>query len=444
VSSSFRGFWRRRVVLLDEFTSDPPAGFLKAERYVNVGSPSGLDMNTTSERTQPRANYSSFDLCQVRFRDGVLLEDLGYQDVGRYAMQRCMFIHPDMLTPKYLLDTCYSVEAAVAVAPTASGRTVLVLDGECFIKLAYLEYLGRLIRHIRKEMVLSACEVTQQLIAALRSGNCNNALGILREDCGRVAYVPPRMLGNARDVPLNESGCYEWGVLFRDARPYPYREEGESMIPFFALLSQEYSPVTKSPLLIQDKPLLIQLFERQGRPMPVFLLESILFPLFNSYFDALLLAGVALEAHAQNMLVTIDQACVVRRIICRDFESAGRDVPVMKTLGIDYVRHGDYKCNDIRPCEPGQKYPKYYINHSFMFDFKLGEYLVTPLIDLAHRFYPFDQGALIAKIKEFNRQFVERLPDGFFPQDWCRYENVNWDQEGRAREYIWQDHPKYR
>lgn len=251
------------------------------------------------------------------------------------------------------------------------------------------------------------------------------------------------MLGNIPKLPRSESGVYEWSVLFRDATPYPHRES-EAMIPFFSLLSDEYSPVSKSPLPIQDKPLLIQLFERQGHSIEKFLFESILCPLFNSYFDALLLAGVELEAHAQNMLVTIGQDGAVKRIVCRDFESAGRDVPIMESLGMAYVRHGDYKCNDVGPCEPGEKYPKYYINHSFMFDFKLGEYLVTPLIELAHQHYPFEREALLARIKGFNRQFIERLPDGFFPPDWCSYEKVNWDQEERAREYIWQNNPKYR
>ncbi len=432
-------------MLLDEFMDNPREAYLKAERYVNVGSPSGFtDANTTSERTQPRSSYSSFDLCQVRFRDGVLLEDVGCRDDGRYAMQGCMFIHPDMLTPRYLPDASYSIQAMTAVAPTASGRTVLSLDGGFFIKLAYLDYLGRLIRHIRKEMVLSACEVTQQLVTALRSGKCNSAFGILREDCGRVAYVPRGMLSETVDAPLDENGCYEWSVLFRDARPYPHSEVREAMIPFFALLSQEYSPALKSPLLVQDKPLLIQLFERQGRPMPTFLLETILYPLFNTYFDALLLAGVELEAHAQNMLLTIDEGGAIGRIVCRDFESAARDVPLMEWLGIDYVRHGDYKCNNIGPCEPGQKYPKYHINHSFMFDFKLGEYVVTPLIEMAQRYHPFDQDDLVKRIREFNAQFIERLPEGFFPPDWCHYEDVNWDKEVRAREYIWQSNPKYR
>lgn len=430
-------------MLLDEFIHAPLSAYIKAERYVNEGSPSGNTKNTTSERTQPRSRYPSFDLVQVRFADGVVLEDLGRPDASLYA-RGSMFIHPDMLELTHLPHTSYSVEGLVPVAPTASGRTVLTLDGQRFIKLAYLGYLGRLVRHIRRDMVVSACEVTRQLMGALHSGRCNPAFSILREDGGRIASIPRDMLSESIEVPINDAGFYEWGVLFRDARPYPYSEEREAMIPFFALVSKEYSPVLSSVLPDQDKPLLIQLFERQERPMQAFLLESILYPLFSTYFDALLYGGVELEAHAQNMLLTIDQGGAVRRIVCRDLESAGRDAPLMEWLGIENAGQSAYKCNYIAPCEPGQKYPKYHINHSFMFDFKLGEYLVTPLIDVAHEYHRFDRDALVRRIKEFNAQFIERLPDGFFPPDWCWYENINWDKEGRTREYIWQDGPKYR
>jgi hypothetical protein len=434
------------VVLLEEFMKDPWTAYIKAERYVNGGSRSGLSQAyTTSERTQPRSSYPSFELSEVRFGKDVVLEDFGGK-CSSYVKDGCMFVHPDMLEPPYFpINGSYSIEETITVAPTASGRTVLVLGKEYFVKLAYLSYLGRLVRHTSRELVLSACEVTKQLMVALHTNRLNPAFSILREDCGRVAHIPIAHFGHTAPVlPINESGCYEWGVLFRESRPFPPVEEREILVPFFALFSQEFSPTTGLPVSPQDKPLLIQLFEKQNRSIQDFLLNDILFPLFNTYFDALLFAGVELEAHSQNMLLTIDSRYAAKRIVCRDLESAGRDLPVMEHMGIDYMRHGSYKFNTILPRESGQKYPKYYINHSFMFDFKLGEYLVTPLIELANQYYPFDRDALIKMIKEFNRQFIDKLPSGFFPPDWCSYENINWDREGRAREYIWQDDPKYR
>lgn len=433
-------------MLLEEFVTDPQAAFLKAERYVNGGSLSGLSqVYTTSERTRPRSRTPSFDLSEVRFGNAVVLEDIE-DTCSRYVMDGCMFVHPDMLQPKYFPnDGAYSLARTIAVAPTASGRTVLALGKGYFVKLAYLEYLGRLVRHINREMVLSACEVTKQLVLALQSRKVTPAFSVLREGPGRVAHIPISKLGNeTASLPTNANGCYEWGVLFREFRPFPHMEECEFLIPFFALFSEEVDPVTGNVAAVQDKPLLIQLFEKQSKSIEDFLLRDIFYPLFNTYFDALVFAGVELEAHAQNMLLTIDAEYAVKRIVCRDFESAGRDVPLMEHMGIDYAMHGSYKCNTIRPQEPGQKYARYFLNHSFMFDFKLGEYLVTPLIELANRYHPFDGAALTKRIREFNRQFIDRLPVGFFPPDWCYYENINWDREGRAREYIWRDNPKYR
>ena len=124
--------------------------------------------------------------------------------------------------------------------------------------------------------------------------------------------------------------------------------------------------------------------------------------------------------------------------------AAYKHVPLMEYMGIDHVKYGDYKFNTIKPIESKQKYPKYYINHSFMFDYKLGEYLISPLINLAHEHIPFVRKRLISQIKDFNRQFIRKLPDDFFPPDWCHYANVNWTEEKKTRVYIWQDDPKYR
>jgi len=421
-------------------------GYINAERYLNNGSPSGFsDTHTTSAYTHPKSATPSFKLKNIRFEPNILVETIGRLNT-KYGDDGCIFIHPDIIsTGELLKNIIYSVEGELLVAPTASGRTVLALEDKYFIKLAYPTYLGRLVRHMSGEIVRSAFEVTKQLVAALETKKPNSAFSILREDFGRVAHVPTaNSTYNGIPLPLNANGYYELGVLFRELEPFPYIDEEEYLVPFFALFAQEHDPVTQLPAVRQDKPLLIQLFEKQDKSMHDFLLNDILFPLFNTYFDALIYAGVELEAHAQNMLLTIDKDCKVKRIVCRDLESAGRDVPVMEYMGIEHTKHGDYKYNIIGSTEPGQKYPKYYINHSFMFDFKLGEYLVTPIIDLAQTYGSLDRSRLENEIKEFNHQFINKLPSGFFPPDWCHYENVNWSQERKERTYIWQDNPKYR
>lgn len=433
-------------MLLSEFIDGSRNGYIKAERYLNNGSPSGFsEINTTSENTSPRSLAPSFNLKQIKFTNDIFIEDFG-EYRNNYVKEGCIFIHPDMLNSEGLIyNLNYFIEDELAVTPTASGRTVLALDKNYFIKLTYIGYLGRLIRHMSSEIIRSAYEVNKQLIVAAKTKKINDAFSFLREDFGRVAHIPINNL-TSKDIelPLNSRGCYEWGVIFREFDPFPYIQEEEFFIPFFALFGKEYDPVTKKNLINQDKPLLIQLFEHQNKSIVDFLLYDILYPIFNTYFDALIFAGVELEIHAQNLLLTINKKYDVKRVVYRDLESAARDVPLMEYMGIDYVKTGEYKFNIIKQVEIGQKYPKYYVDHSFMFDFKLGEYLITPLIELAHKYYSFDHNSIIIKIKEFNRQFIEKLPNDFYPPDWCSYENINWDLEKRKREYIWHDNPKYR
>lgn len=431
---------------LKEFLDGSNNGYIKAERYLNDGSPSGFSaLNTTSEYTRPKALAPSFNLKLIKFNQDILIEDFG-EYKSSYIKKDCIYIHPDMLdSNELIINISHSVENEIIVAPTASGRTVLPLGKNYFIKLAYIGYLGRIVRHMSGEIIRSACEVTKQLIVATKTKKINSAFSFLREDFGRVAHIPmSNLTSKTIKLPSNNRGCYEWGVLFREFKPFPYIQEDEFLIPFFSLFSKEYDPATGKPITCQDKPLLIQLFENQNKSIEDFLLYDILFPLFNTYFDALIHAGIELEAHAQNMLLTINNENIIKRIVCRDLESAGRDVPVMEYMGIDYVKNGNYKYNVIKPTEIGQKYPKYYINHSFMFDFKLGEYIVTPLIKLAHKYASIDHMSMINKIKEFNRQFIEKLPNDFFPPDWCHYDNINWELEKKTREYVWQDNPKYR
>jgi len=372
------------------------------------------------------------------------MEDVGVWKAARLP-SHCMFIHPDMLCPGAVLGNCpYSVVHELPVSPTSSGRTVFALDDEYFIKLAYPGYLGRAVRHMNSEVARAACAVTEQLAVAMRSEMFNRAFSILREDCGRVLHIPQHLLNKATvDLPVNGMGCYEWGVIFRDFRPFPYLEEEEYLIPGFALFGREFDPHAHKIKEPQDKPLLIQLFEHQRKAMDEFLLESILFPLFHSYFDALLLAGVELEAHAQNILFTVGRDFSVKRVVYRDMESAGRDVPLMRLLGMDVTGKG-YKENAIAPALPGDRYAQYCTTHSFMFDFKLGEYLVTPLINVAYAHTQFDKQSLKERIRAFNMQFIHKLPHKFFPQEWCYYDRINWRQTNRRRVYTWQQGPQYR
>ncbi len=415
---------------LKEYIECPLNAYLKCERYINDGSPS-KNNSTTSENTAPKSSNKDFTLKLIEFSNDIIIEDLGHNISN--IPSKAIYIHPDMLNTNILKEQSYIVLGETVVEPTSSGRTVLSKSTVpiSFIKLAYPKCLGRLTRHMGKEKILSACEVTDRLIDAIDNNQMNPKFALLKEHSGRIAHIP------IHDY------LYEWGMIIREYTPYPYINHEEFMMPFFSLFSSEYNPFREKT---DDShvPFLKQFYDNQSKDANTFLLNDIIFPLYDCYFDALLKTGIELEAHAQNMLLSFDNNFKIQRIICRDLESAGRDVTLMERLGINYDLNIKYKCNQLLSKDINEKYAKWYINHSFMFDFKLGEYIITPLLSCASKCIPgVNVEELVKNIKEYNQQYIVQLPD-FFPLDWCYYSNENFEKTGNKKVYIWENNPKYR
>ena len=418
-------------MLLSEYYNNNLSSYMKAERYVNSGSPSGFsEINTTSESTKPKSGTKEFDVLEIKFSEDVHTEDFG--SISNYIelYQNSMLVHMDLLESSLLANEKFDIVRRIPVEPTSSGRTVLMKNKRpCFIKMAYPDFLGRVRRHMRKEHVLSAMEVSSRLQKAVDDQLIGVPFAFLRENAGRVIRLP-------------KSG-YEWGVIFREYIPYPFVDMKEFYIPFFSLFGYEVDPMTGKEKCNKDPSLLYQLYEKQTDSPEEFLLNKIIFPLCKVYFDVLLKTGIELEAHAQNMLLTVDEKFQIQRIVCRDLESAGRDVTLMQRQEIQYNLDNMYKCNMLMD-EIYDKYPKWYINHSFMFDFKLGEYILTPMLECAKEcFENVNIEEMQRRIKMFNQQFVKQLPD-FFPSEWCYYENINFEEKGLERKYIWLSNPKCR
>ncbi len=418
-------------MLLSEYNNDNLSTYLKAERYVNSGSPSGFsEINTTSESTKPKSSTKEFDIVEIKFCEDAHVEDFGSISDYMDLYSNSMLVHIDLLESPFLQNEKFAIVRRITVEPTSSGRTVLVKNSKpYFIKMAYPAFLGRVTRHMRKEHLLSAMEVSSRLQRAVDDALIDAPFAFFRENAGRVIRLP-------------KSG-YEWGVIFREYVTYPFVDIQEYYIPFFSLFGHEVDPINGKEKCKMDPPLLYQLYEKQINSPKVFLLNKIIFPLCRVYFEILLKTGIELEAHAQNMLLTVDEEFQIQRIICRDLESAGRDVTLMQRRGISYNLDNTYKCN-LRMDEIYDRYPKWYINHSFMFDFKLGEYILTPLLKCAKEcFEDVNIEDMQGEIKAFNQQFINQLTD-FFPAEWCCYENINFEENGLKREYIWHSNPKYR
>lgn len=434
----------KEYALIDEYIKGYPNSMAYVERYLNDGSDSGFSVNTTYRSTSPKYGKRMFYLKNIVINS----EDktINFGDVDKYLQTGEICVHPDIFRP----NANNKSHRGVSVSPTASGRTLMHIDNNkfFFFKVAYTRCLGRLTRHLGANKIKSAVEVTNLLINAVKAGQVNSKFAFLREDKGRVVLLNEKNLFIKNLSPSEYvEKAYEYGVIIREGKPYPYIDKKEYLIPCFALFSKEYYPITGELIGSANtcEPMLIQLYKKQSKAMMNFVLEDIVYPIYNTYFDALIYAGIELEAHAQNMLLSIDENGQVLRIVCRDLESAGRDIPLMDYFHIRNKEQVSYKRNELLPKQEKQKYAQYYITHSFMFDFKLGEYLVSKILKVAETYSAsFSMQKAQEKIKEFNKKFIERLPKDFFPPDWCDYEKVNYEKTKKPRVYKWHDNPKFR
>jgi len=123
----------------------------------------------------------------------------------------------------------------------------------------------------------------------------------------------------------------------------------------------------------------------------------------------------------------------------RDLESIDKDLTMMDALKIIH----DFKCYPYKCIEAGQY--NYAIKHSFMFDFKLGESILDPLLLLLDEAYGIRIEKSRNQIKEITRPYLKNLPDDFFPKNkWFIFDRVLVDQSRSERPYLELDNPKFR
>jgi len=393
--------------------------FLHMERFVNIGSPSGFtDLHTTSPQTCPRGDCESFYLCSIEAPDSITIEEYGAQPT--FCTQWQMLVHPDQIGEREF-DVCTKIDRhAVRVAPTSSSRTVKMLDREgWFLKLSYKGLIGRVDRQLSRVHAISATEVSRAIADAIDQTSLPNNFGILREVYGRVLVFSSATSPNS-----------EWGFVAREPMPYGPLERAAILIPAFSL----FSPDLKSP---DDPTLLIQLIEKQDRNPEDFLFDDLISPLHDAYFSLLIHFGLQLEAHAQNMLYALDDQLDIIGVVARDAESIDKDFSLMDELGLSKP-YTDTKYKRLLRSDYN-----YQIMHSFMFDFKMGEYLTKPIIRHAGERFSFDQELLEERIRSHNAKYTRQLPADFFPRNWYSYENIVHDRT-RRRPYITHESPRYR
>ena len=109
----------------------------------------------------------------------------------------------------------------------------------------------------------------------------------------------------------------------------------------------------------------------------------------------------------------------LKKIVLRDFESIDKDITIRTPNDKDInFQEYPYKCI-------AQEDDNYLKRHSFMYDHKLGEYLIDPLVEEFCKFTNFNTCEVQAIIRENVRSRYSGRLDGFFPQDGCWYKYPN-------------------
>lgn len=404
-------------MLLQKICDQPIKSLLYMERYVNDGSPSGFTwINQTSPKTAPLGEEEFFFLDRLITEKPV--EKIGR--LPRYLKQfgeNSIFIHPDMYE-QYDKLGCKIERDCIKVCPTSSSRTVKLLDFSGYIKLNYNGIIGRIDRSLTETHANFSVEMTKFLGEILK-------IPVFE----KLTFFPePGAL-----VYKNEGKNINMGLVCRDEEVYGISADKISfIIPAFSFFAQDR--------IQEDEFLLIQLVERSGKTPEKYLLNELIYPIIDNYFNLLLYAGLQPEWHAQNLLLGIDRNYSVVSLIMRDLESIDIDQTLQSRLGIRKI----FKSYPYKYLNE-QQY-NYQIKHSFMYDFKLGEYIFNPFIKCICQHYRLDEKVFEHNIQEYADQYIEKLPDDFFPANgrWYSFANVIVDRSQSERPYIENENVKYR
>jgi hypothetical protein len=387
--------------------------FMYLERHLNDGSPSGFSfLYTPTTGFCAKDNTYCFDLPVFD------CSSLGPLDVGGACSlpDRFLPVHPDMES-NFTELTGLTPSCFITSSPTSSGRTLLVTDTATpfYVKVAYQGLLGRVTRNMTNAHVLSAVEVSSVYESAIKSNELPSTIHIYREHYG-MHFDKSSMLS-------------DWGYVERDVHTFP--KSGYIEIPGFSLTaSNKIESGTLFKILLNEVP---ELRTQDG------FFSYFARPLLDLYFSSIIKIGLQPECHSQNVVFLLNNEYLPVGVALRDMESVDKDLPLIKERNLDdhftatnykFLLEGTYN---------------YQIMHSFMYDFKLGEYLLGPLVD---GWVEYDGNCrkknIENQIKAYAREYIRSLPCDFFPENcWYDYEAVVHEGSSK-RQYRINPCPRFR
>ena len=403
-------------MLLYEIEKNPTIAFDYLERQVNNGSKSGFtDIHNTSTQTNPfySDGYHIIELISK----GKNIECFGTlnSDNSLFDNDESIFIHPDWLLPQNI-ETIFEtgiIKESLWVIPTSSSRTVHVDGSDIYIKLHYPGVIGRLNRILGFQQLISGIEITSIFDEAYNNNQLPDYFAYMPESYGK----------------LLRDGQNEIGYIVREL---PKTLKDYYLVPGFSLFSYDRN--------VLDAPkLLTQILVRSDSPRDFFL-EEICFKLVDIFFWCALEEGLIPEMHSQNIVFAFNKEWGVEKIILRDFESIDKDVSIRRSLGkhINFEEY-PYKCisNDDK---------NYLKRHSFMYDHKLGEYLLDPLVECAANALKISVKDIRKNLRDYVQGKYSDIINNFFPADgcWYKYPDQEIDRSTGERPFISMGHAIYR
>jgi len=395
-------------MLLSQIKQDSTIALNYLERLVNNGSPSGFsEKNTASKETNPFTSEGYY-ICRLTGADKVE----NYGNVPEcFFKTNAILCHPDWkrAIPS---DVGFEVEEQLVI-PTSSVRTIKMNGLDYYIKLSYPGVIGRLARDLDEQHILSSIQINGIMQGLTNNSKMPDSFAFLPESGGQLFI----------------KGDFKTGCVFRQSKPIGKNAGSISyIIPAFSLFGVD----RKNP---QDDFLLLQILKEKKQPEQ-FLFSQIIKPLIEIYFTCVLEEGLSAELHSQNVLLGFNNTDDVVAIILRDLESVDKDNTIRRQLGKSEF------LTTFKSIEEGRDY-NYKIKHSFMYDHKLGEYLIEELINCAQKGGFIESAKIINKIRSFVNEKYGNVIKDFFPEDglWYKFEDVEIDRNSSMRPYKKLTHP---
>ncbi len=294
----------------------------------------------------------------------------------------------------------------VLAIPTASLRTVYVPSLGVLLKLHLPSRIGRYSRDLAMFKWLSAIENSREL--EMHQHSFANRFEILPE---------------SRGFFLPQSGYGPHGVIIRQIpRELHAADQNFALIPAFSLFASRGDAIA-----------LVSVIANRNALDETTFFNKFIAPLIEAFFACSLELGLIPEMNAQNVLYGFNGNGEIK-IYLRDAGDFFKDLTQRKR----HKLHTSF-CS-YKTIERGVS-KDFFERRSFAFDFKLGEYIISPLIERVSMETNLDSSIIVSTIKDYVRARVDT--ENYFGSNnmWYRYENIL----GASRsDYVVQYEPKFR